>query len=204
MNKSDRSEGKKNRNRSLIEWGVIIGVIVLLYATGWHTQVLGTFQRGVLATGVIKPPIPSLDQDFQQASTQLFFADKDNRVRSLAEYNDTVIFLNIWATWCPPCIAEMPSIQALYNEFRDHENIRFLLVSMDEEFDKAIEFMDQRNYDLPIYHFRNRAAGVYNSGVIPTTYVISKDGKLIMEKRGLAKYDTPEFKKFLTELAEMN
>ncbi len=203
MNKKDKSEKKKSLKRSLIEWGVIFGVVLFLFATGLHTQVLGTFQRGVLATGIIKPPVPSLDQEFPVASTQLFFADHENTVRSLAEYEDNVIFLNIWATWCPPCIAEMPSIQSLYNELRDVENIKFLLVSMDEEFDKAVDFMDQRNYDLPIYHFRNRAPSEYNSGVIPTTYVISKDGKLILEKRGLAKYDTPEFRDLLVELSKL-
>ena len=199
--KTGSDEKAKSRKRSLIEWGVILGVVAFLYFTGLHTEVLGTFQRGMLATGLIKPDIPELSSEFPEASTQFFFADEEGLVQSLAEYRGDVVFMNIWATWCPPCIAEMPSIQKLYDSVQDLENVTFLLVSMDEEFDKAIRFMENRNLDMPVYHFRNRAPGVYNSGLLPTTYVISSDGRLVLEKRGLAKYDTPEFEQFLRELA---
>lgn len=199
---SAKEQKSKSRKRSFIEWGVIIGVVLFLYITGLHTQVLGTFQRVVLATGLIKPDIPELTAEFPEASTQFYFADRDGMVRSLAEYRGDVVFMNIWATWCPPCIAEMPSIQNLYNSVADLDNVSFLLVSMDEEFDRALNFMERRNLDMPVYHFRNRAPGVYNSGLLPTTYVISADGRLMLEKRGLAKYDTPEFEQFLRELAD--
>lgn len=199
MNESENNS--KNRKRSLIEWGVIIGIILLLYASGWHTQVIGTMQRGLLATGLIKPSVPELTNDFPVASREFYFADEDGRITSLADFDDNVVFMNIWATWCPPCIAEMPSIQALYNSMRDEQNIAFVLVSMDEDFSKAIEFMKKRNYDMPIFHYRTKARGSYESTVIPTTYVISRDGRLVLEKRGLAKYDTPEFKEFLLELS---
>ena len=200
---SAKEEKKKKRKRSLIEWGVILGVILLLYVTGWHTQVLGTMQRGLLATGLIKPSVPELTQDFPEASMDFFFADKDGTVQSLAEYQGEVIFINVWATWCPPCIAEMPSIQTLYNNMQGVDNITFLLISMDEEFSRAEEFMDRRDFDLPIFHYRSRSIEAYPSNVVPTTYVISPDGRLALEKRGLAKYDTPEFEEFLYELSQI-
>jgi len=197
------TEKKKSRRRSLIEWGAIIGVIVLLYVTGWHTQVIGTVQRGMLATGLIKPTVPELTQDFPEASMDFYFADRNGSVQSLAEYEGDVVFINIWATWCPPCIAEMPSIQTLYNNVKDVDNITFLLVSMDEDFSRAEEFMARRDFDLPIFHYRSRSREAYPSSVIPTTYVISPDGRLALEKRGLAKYDTPEFEQFLIDLSQI-
>lgn len=195
------SEKSKKRKRNLIEWGVIILVIGFLYATGLHTQVIGTMQRGLLATGLIKPSIPSITDDFPQASREFFFADDNGFTQSLENYDGNVIFMNIWATWCPPCIAEMPSINALYQEFKDADNVSFILVSMDEDFEKAKTFMNNRNYSMPIYHYRGKAPGTYESTMIPTTYVISADGKLMLEKRGLAKYDTPEFMEFIRELS---
>ena len=195
------SEKSKKRKRNLIEWGAIILVIGFLYVTGLHTQVIGTMQRGLLATGLIKPSIPSITDDFPQARREFYFADENGFTQSLENYDGDVIFMNIWATWCPPCIAEMPSINALYQEFKDADNISFLLVSMDEDFEKAKSFMNNRNYTMPIYHYRGKAPGTYESTMIPTTYVISADGKLMMEKRGLAKYDTPEFKEFIRELS---
>lgn len=200
---TDQSDSQKlsKRKKSLIEWGLIIGVVAFLYFTGLHTQVIGTIQRGLLATGLIKPDIPSFTDNFPVANRDFYFSDENGSIRSLASYEGDVIFMNIWATWCAPCIAEMPSIHALYNSFDENENVRFLLVSVDDDFEKAKNFMSVRNFDMPVYHFRGKEPGTYESTVIPTTYVISADGKLVMEKRGLAKYDTPEFEQFLRDLA---
>lgn len=200
---SDKKTNKDKQNvRSIIEWGLLISVVLVLYLTGWHTQVIGTLQRGILATGLIRPDIPEFTEDFEAANLDFTFADESGRVQSLNDFEGDVIFLNVWATWCPPCIAEMPSIHSLYNDFKDDENISFILVSMDDEFEKAQEFMENRDYDLPIYHYRTKAAGTYQSSVIPTTYIISRDSEIVVQKEGFAKYDTEEFKTFLTELSK--
>jgi len=196
------NQNSRSRKRSYIEWGVLIGIFVLLYVTGWHTQVIGTMQRGMLATGLITPNIPGELEEFEDVSREYYFADEDARVQSLARYEGDVIFMNVWATWCPPCIAEMPSIYSLYNKFNEEDNVTFLLVSVDEDFEKAKEFMAARDFSIPIYHFRTRAPGTYESSAIPTTYVITPDGKLAFKKEGLAKYDTPEFEQFLRDLAK--
>jgi len=197
----NRSDKNSARKKSLIEWGVILSVLLVLYVTGLHTQVLGTLQRGLLHTGLITPSVPENIDDAPYASTEFYFVDENSSMKSLADYEGDVIFMNIWATWCPPCIAEMPSIQNLYDRVQDIPNVTFLLVSVDEEFDVAKEFMTRRNFSLPTFHFRNKAHGTYESTVIPTTYIISPDGKLALEKRGLAKYDTPEFEEFLRKLS---
>jgi thiol-disulfide isomerase/thioredoxin len=200
---TDKEEKAKKRKRSLIEWGAIIGVIAFLYFTGLHTTVIGTLQKGLLATGLIKPSIPSITDSFPEANRDFYMADEDGQVISLAHFEGEVVFMNIWATWCPPCIAEMPSINKLYRQFGESDNVKFVLVSMDDDFDKAKEFMEKRGFDMPIYHYRTKVPGTYESSVIPTTYVISGDGKLMMEKQGLAKYDTPEFEQFLRDLSEI-
>ncbi|MEX2456287.1 MAG: TlpA disulfide reductase family protein [Balneolaceae bacterium] len=192
---------QKTRKRTFIEWGALIGIFAFFYFTGLHTQVIGTMQRGLLATGLITPSIPGELENFPEASSEFYFADEDEMVQSLEQYEGDVIFMNIWATWCPPCIAEMPSIYSLYNRFDEDDNVTFLLVSVDEEFDKAKEFMKDRDFSMPIYHFRNRAPGAYESSVVPTTYVITPDGKLAFKKEGLSKYDTPKFEAFLRNLA---
>ncbi len=195
------STPKKNGfYRSFIEWGLIIAIGAVLYLTGLHTPVIGTLQKGLLATGLIKPSIPELSNSWPIASREFYFVDEDSRMHSLENFDGNVVFMNIWATWCPPCIAEMPSIHRLYQKFEDSENISFVLVSMDEDFEKARKFMADRNFDMPIYHYRNKAEGTYESTVIPTTYIITPDGKLALQKNGLAKYDTREFEEFLREL----
>ncbi len=198
---SENSSSKQKKwKRSLTEWGVLISVVLVLYLTGWHTQVVGTLQRGLLATGLIKPDIPEQIDDAETTNLDFYFKDGNGTVRSLKNFEGDVIFMNVWATWCPPCIAEMPSIHSLYQDFKDEENISFILVSVDEDFSDAVEFMKTRGYDLPIYHYRTKAPGTFESTAIPTTYVISPDSKIVLEKQGFAKYDTDEFKNFLRGL----
>ncbi len=203
MNQNEKEVRAKKRKRNLIEWGAILGVIGFLYLTGLHTQVIGTLQRGLLATGLIQPSIPSVTDSFPDANRDFYMANEDGSVISLEHFDGDVVFMNIWATWCPPCIAEMPSIHNLYNQFDEDDKVQFVLVSMDEDFELARQFMDRRGFDMPIYHFRTKVPGTYESSVIPTTYVISGDGKLMMEKQGLAKYDTPQFEQFLRDLMEL-
>lgn len=199
---SHNTSSTPNKNvRSIIEWSILIAVVLIIYLTGWHTQVIGTLQRGILATGFITPEIPENTADFQRADFGFSFADESGTIQSLSDFKGNVIFMNVWATWCPPCIAEMPSIHSLYSDLKDDEKISFILVSMDEDFEKAKEFMAKRGYDLPIYHYRTKVPGTYQSSVIPTTYIISPESEIVLQKEGFAKYDTDEFKTFLRELS---
>lgn len=192
----------KSVRRHLIEYGLIAAVLLTVYLTGYHTQVIGTIQRGFLATGLITP---SIELDYSKmrdvSGSDFYFADHDYKVQNLTQYEGKVVFLNIWASWCPPCIAEMPSIENLYKSFEGREEFSFLLVSMDEDFSNAQNFMESRGLNLPIYHYRSRDRSVFTSNLLPTTYVITPNGKIAMEKKGMAKYDTPAFKRFLEELA---
>lgn len=197
-----KSAKNKKKVRTIIEWGILIAIVLVLYLTGWHTQVIGTLQRGILATGLITPDIPENATDFESANLDFYFTNQSGKVQSLNDFKGDVIFMNIWATWCPPCIAEMPSINSLYTHFEDDENISFILVSMDEDFEKAMKFMESRHYDLPIYHYRSKVPGTYQSSAIPTTYIISPESEIVLQKEGFAKYDTEEFKSFLRKLSK--
>lgn len=198
--RAEPSVKKKSVRRSIIEWIVIGAVGFTIYFTGYHTQLIGTLQRGILATGLITPSI-SIDYDeMRNAGSEFYFADSDLKVQNLSHFKGKVVFLNIWASWCPPCIAEMPSIENLYKSFDGREEFKFLLISMDENYEDARQFMERRNLNLPIYHYRSRDRTVFTGNLLPTTYVITPDGKIAMEKTGMAKYDTPAFKQFLEDL----
>ena len=201
--KKTESKKTKSRNRSLIEWGVFILVAVTLYATGYHTQVIGTAQRGLLATGLITPSYEINEGEMRDAGTEFYFADESFKTQSIAQFRGKTVFLNIWASWCPPCIAEMPSIYSLYSDMKNDTDVAFILVSVDEDFEDAKKFVESRDLDLPIYHYRGKDPDIFDSGVVPTTYVITPSGKLAMKKQGMAKYDSPEFMEFLDKLKQL-
>ena len=196
-------KAKKSQKRTLIEWGVIIVVAATLYLTGYHTEVIGLAQRGLLATGLMQPDYELNVGEMRDASGEFYFADTDFKTQNLSQYRGKVVFLNIWASWCPPCIAEMPSIEGIYQQFKDDEDVKFLLVSVDENFEDAQRFVESRELDLPIYHFRGKDSDVFSGARIPTTYVITPGGKIAMVKDGMAKYDTPEFADYINELKKL-
>ena len=194
---------EKNWRRSLIEWSVFIFIAAALYVSGYHTQVIGFAQRGLLATGLITPSYEINEKQMRDAGTEFYFTDESFETKNIAQYRGKVVFLNIWASWCPPCIAEMPSIASLYDQLKNDDDVVFLLVSMDENFDDAKQFMTSRDFNMPIYHYRGRDRENYPSDLIPTTYVITPDGRIAMEKKGMAKYDSPEFVEFIEKLKEL-
>jgi len=108
-----------------------------------------------------------------------------------------VTVVNSWATWCPPCVAEMPSLQRLYDAYGDR--VAFYFVS-NETPEKLHRFMNKKGYDFPVYISKGMAPENLSSNSLPTTYVISKQGKILIEKTGAADWDTESTKKLLDRL----
>lgn len=125
---------KKSIKREIIEWGIFLGIIGFLFATGLHTPVFGFLQGLVLKTGIIQPSINH--EGGKTADYDFMLVDANGRQQPFSDFEGKVVFVNFWATWCPPCVAEMPDIHELYQEMKD-EDIAFVLISLDDDFDKA-------------------------------------------------------------------
>lgn len=110
---------------------------------------------------------------------------------------DKLVFVSFWATWCPPCVAEMPSIQELYNEYKDR--VVFMLVS-DESPTKINAFMDKNGYDLPIYSNISSPLPEFESSSIPTSFLIDKNGSILIKKQGAADWSSSKMKTLLDKL----
>lgn len=193
MYHSMMKEGKKKK-RELIEWTLLITVFSVIYLGGWHTEVIGKLQQAVLYTGIISP---SHVEGEVVASYDFEIKNAKGEVVSFDEFKNKVVFLNFWATWCPPCIAEMPDINNLYQAT---SNVSFVMISLDKDHKKALQFVDEKGYEFPIYFLNSALPKTYSVSSIPTTYVISKDSKVRVKNHGMAKYNSEKFKTFLSEL----
>ena len=188
---------KKSVKRDIIEWAIFLGIIGFLFGTGLHTPVFGFIQGLILKTGIMQPSLN--ESSAEQADYNFILIDEEGNRKPFTDFENKVVFVNFWATWCPPCVAEMPDINALYQEMGD-KGIEFVMISFDDEFQKAKNFVGKKEFDFPIYQLASPLPKVYESSAIPTTYVISPEGKIVVSKSGMAKYNTKKFKKFLEEL----
>ncbi|MHA6280112.1 TlpA family protein disulfide reductase [Salinimicrobium sp. CAU 1759] len=195
---------KKKIKKSLIEYGIIGAVFIGLFVSGLHTEVFGFLQRGILATGLMNPDIEekaelAVATPSKNAILDFDLVNSQGEKVNLEKFRGKVIFLNFWATWCPPCIAEMPGINNLYEEMKN-ENVEFVMVSFDRDFDKAKNFREKKGYGFEIYKATGRIPGAYSSNSLPTTYVIDAQGNLALTHLGMGNFDTTDFKEFLSEL----
>jgi thiol-disulfide isomerase/thioredoxin len=187
----------KKLKREIIEWSLLIIVFGGLYLTGWHTEVLGTLQRGVIATGLIRPDL-EVDHT-QQMNYNFRLSTLEGEEVRVADFKGETLFINLWATWCPPCIAEMPDIHDLYLE--KGRDVAFLMISLDDDPKKAADFIERKGFEFPVYSASYGLPDILQSSSIPTTYVVSSAGEITVTRKGFAKYDTKEFKAYLDKLA---
>jgi thiol-disulfide isomerase/thioredoxin len=185
--------------RPVLEWTLWLGIPLVLYITGLHTEVAGCLQQMLLATGFIKPAVERTGIKQIPADYNLDLLTLDGKKVSLQELKGKVIFMNLWATWCPPCVAEMPVIHSLYQKYSP-DKVAFVMLSLDETKGKIEKFIRKKDYSFPVYTLAGQLPQVYATQSIPTTFVISKDGQIVVRQEGMAQYDSPEFEAFLNKL----
>lgn len=188
--------------KELKSWGLILAFFAFLYFTGLLPVIQGAIQSVLLSTGLIQPKIEIPDLTNQKFDYRGQFKDLDGNLVNLQNYRGKVVFINIWASWCGPCRAEMPHISELYKKVKDQPELEFLMVGTDNDFEKSRDFMDGRTWQFPVVHASFGLNSSLQSGSIPTTLVVNKEGKIVFYQEGMSNFNTREFEDFLLDLAQ--
>lgn len=128
--------------------------------------------------------------------------DASGKVVSLSDLKGKVVFINLWATWCRPCVEEMPTISSLKDQFEGNDNIVFALLNVEADLEKSKKFMKDRQLDLPIYVLGKDLPPKYFQGAIPTTLIFDKSGALVSLSQGARDFSQPEVFSALNELTK--
>ncbi|PJJ59753.1 TlpA family protein disulfide reductase [Hymenobacter chitinivorans] len=191
--------------KNLLQWLPFALLAVVLF-TDLRTPVLGGLQRGLLATGLWQADVPQLPEKAPVVATSsayphnLTLLDMQGREVSLSTLRGKVVFVNLWASWCPPCVAEMPGIHALYKKL-DPRKVAFVMISLDQNPAKARNLVQRKGYTFPVYFPTDNLPAPFDSNSIPSTVILGPDGQVAARHDGMADYDTPEFKAALEKLA---
>lgn len=173
---------------------------VLRFARNWWSWVL-LLVVVFFAYNRVSPNIDLSTPDGQAPDFTLESLDGDSF--TLSEHRGEVIVLNFWATWCPPCRAEIPGFIDLQEEMRDR-GIRFVGVSLDEDgFASVRPYAMDRGINYTLVADRGRVAGLYGGiGTVPTTFIIDREGNVRYRHTGLLLKGA--LKSALDELTEDN
>lgn len=129
------------------------------------------------------------------------FPDLDGRNVSLSDFRGKVVLVNIWATWCPPCREEMPSMQKLYERFKG-EDFEILAVSIDADGREAVApFMQEMNLTFPaLLDPKEKIRALYGIRGVPESFVIERNGILVETVIGPLDWATPKVFSFFQKL----
>jgi peroxiredoxin len=129
------------------------------------------------------------------------FPGLDGKIVSLADYRGQVVLVNIWATWCPPCVDEMPSMEKLHQELQG-ENFEILAISIDAVGTKAVApFMKKYNLSFPaLIDPDGTIKTLYHMTGVPESFIIDRQGILVEKIVGPRNWAAPEAVRYLRNL----
>jgi thiol-disulfide isomerase/thioredoxin len=161
--------------------------------------------QGLMEIGLFKPSSFALNKhEPPKDLSGIRFMDNQGKVVDLESLKGKVIFLNFWATWCPPCQAEMPAINKLYNRFKNDPNVVFIMVDADSNLPKAQKFLDKKKYSFPVYQVASNIPEQLYKGSLPTTIVFDEKGRISFNEEGAANYANKKFVSFIEQLRDIN
>jgi thiol-disulfide isomerase/thioredoxin len=167
-------------------------------------SVILPFSRKYVATGMNKlimhrPAIigEARQVSLEEADFEWTLMGPEGTAVSFSEFKDDVVLLSFWATWCPPCRAEMPNIQQLFELYGNR--VRFVLASQEEP-ETINRFMEEHGYTMPVYRLVQNPPSKLSTSSIPTTFLIAPGGKIHVRKTGAARWDGKFFRAYLNEM----
>ena len=189
---------EKQKKKSLWAWigDILFAVLIIgLLIPSTRTPIM-VFMKKVT---MFSPSVSSND-NYGQLTKQDYIwqlKDENGRITKLSDFSNKPLFINLWATWCPPCIAEMPAIDNLQKEYGDRVN--FLLVSY-EDHTITQSFLKEKGLNTHTFQAISKEPDLLSSNSIPVTFIINKQGQIVVNKTGSSQWDSDSVKKLLDEL----
>ena len=158
--------------------------------------------KGLMSTGLYNADAPSEKLKISKSvPSDLAFRSEDGELLKLSENKGEVYFINFWATWCPPCRAEMPSINSLSSKIKNKDKVNFIMVDVDNKIASSVKFMKKHSYQLKVYSSESVIPEHIFSGTLPTTVIVGPKGDIVFQHSGMADYDNAEMLNFLNALS---
>lgn len=185
-----RNNYLKNRFITLSLLAIVSSLLALEVHAAWEVQP----KLGHSLTALPKP-VPAPD---------FTLADMDEAQHSFKDLRGKVILLNFWATWCPPCRREMPSMERLHQKLNG-DDFTVIAVNQMEDGDHVFAYIGQLEVDPTftiLFDLDSKVSNSYRVNGLPTTYLIDKQGNIRYRAIGGREFDHPDVEKLILQLME--
>ena len=178
---------------------------MLRYRRGLILGVCAALAQVALVVGLqtmLKHVAPSLHRVHADVE-DLTYRTLEGQVMHTSSLKGKVVFVNVWGTWCPPCVMEMPGIQKLYAQYRNDPNVVFVIAARRDTPETIRIYARRHQIDLPFYiTLPGDIPASLHVEHFPTTLIYAKDGSLAAEHMGRADWSAPSVVAFLRELEQ--
>jgi peroxiredoxin len=170
----------------------------------WNRRILpyiGLIGAGVLLFIFIRPSYREGQPSIAGRTAPNFPFTLDGHETHLSALRGKVVILNFWATWCPPCVAETPSLEQMYTDLKPL-GVTVLGVSVDENATAYHSFIAKHDITFPTYRDPSKKIPLtYGTVMYPETYVIGRNGKIDRKLIGAQHWDSPHMLSYLRAIA---
>ena len=164
--------------------------------------------RQVASTGILNSSISEPKESQNNAAkfsyAGLMLKNEEGKIIDTSALQNKVVFINFWASWCPPCRAEFPSVQKLYDQYKNNPDMVFLTVNLDDTPAPGKSYLKEKGFTVPFLTPAGNIPDVLYSGSLPTTVVLDKKGEIRLHHKGLADYSKDSFYKQIDQLLKQN
>ncbi|HAO07511.1 MAG TPA: TlpA family protein disulfide reductase [Chryseobacterium sp.] len=171
---------------------IMIAVLILLWV---NPDAKAWVMRQMISTGLFNSKIEEKTEESSLVTPNFSVKNENGEIIETSQLRGKVVFINFWASWCPPCRAEFPSVQKLYDRYRSNEDMIFLTVNLDDEMILGKKYLQKEKFSIPFLVPNDSIPKELYSGSIPATTVLDKTGKIRMHHSGMADYSKDSFYK---------
>ena len=166
-----------------------------------------TFSVALAAVGavwvksLVPPDSPSGSLQFLSAATELPIFDRAGKKTDLVKENGKISIVHFWATWCPPCVEEIPALSGFWDKYRSRDDVKLYAISVDKDWATIEAFMKKNPSAIPLFHDPGAAtAKRFGTTQYPETYIINEKGRVLFRVQGAVSWSDPEVRSRIEQL----
>ena len=174
-----------------------------------NTRSLLTITFAVVLTAVgivwikslVPPESPSGSLQFLSAAPELPIFDKAGKKTDLAKQKGKIFIVHFWATWCPPCVEEIPALSRFWDKYRTREDVELYAISVDKDWKTIDDFMAKNPSTIPLFHDPGAAtAKRFGTTQYPETYIINDKGRVLFRVQGAVDWSNADVRARIEQL----